>query len=153
MKIQLRLIMLTLLCAVAGTMWGATTYSHTFAQGDFASSGSSPKYFNPLTQNVTLSGVAWNLVLTPKSGGNTLFMGTVDGTKGLQFGSGSNPASSIKLSTSGIPGTIKSVLCIILFQIINFCAIVLTPTSGVFLALNRVFVKFPMEVLSGLGLF
>ncbi len=51
------------------------------------------------------------------------------------------------------PGTIKSVLCIILFQIINFCAIVLTPTSGVFLALNRVFVKFPMEVLSGLGLF
>ena len=109
MKIQLRLIMLTLLCAVAGTMWGATTYSHTFAQGDFASSGSSPKYFNPLTQNVTLSGVAWNLVLTPKSGGNTLFMGTVDGTKGLQFGSGSNPASSLKLSTSGIPGTIKSV--------------------------------------------
>ena len=109
MKIQLRLIMLTLLCAVAGTMWGATTYSHTFAQSDFTSTGSSPKYFNPLTQNVTLSGVDWNIVLTPKSGGNTLFMGTVDGTKGLQFGSGSNPASSIKLSTSGIPGTIKSV--------------------------------------------
>ena len=109
MKKQLRLILLTLLCAVAGTMWGASTYSHTFAQSDFTSTGSSPKYFNPLTQNVTLSGVAWDLVLTPKSGGNTLFMGTVDGTKGLQFGSGSNPASSIKLSTSGIPGTIKSV--------------------------------------------
>ncbi len=102
--------MLTLLCAVAGTMWGATTYSHTFAQSDFSSTGSSPKYFEPLTQqNVNLSGVKWDLVLTPKSGGNTLYMGNVDGTKGLQFGSGSNSASSIKLSTSGISGTIKSV--------------------------------------------
>ena len=97
--------MLTLLCAVAGTMWGASTYSHTFAQSDFTSTGSS---FNPLTQNVTLSNVDWKLELTPNSGGNTLYMG-YDNNKGVQFGSGSNPASSIKLSTSGISGTIKSV--------------------------------------------
>ena len=110
MKIQLRLIMLTLLCAVAGTMWGATTYFHTFAQSDFSSTTENGTKYFTLTQDVTLSNVDWKLELTPKSGGDKVYMGNVHDTKGLQFGSGNYPASSIKLSTSGISGTIKSVI-------------------------------------------
>ena len=39
-----------------------------------------------------------------------------------------------------------------LFQIIGFCLVVLTPTSGVVLAFRRVFVVFPAAVLSSAGL-
>ena len=46
------------------------------------------------------------------------------------------------------PGVVKSLLCIALFQIINFCLIVLTPSSGVMLAIQRVFVDFPTTVVS-----
>ena len=56
----------------------------------------------------------------------------------------------IRLSQTDIigPGKVKSVLCIILFQIINFCLIALTPSSGVMLAIQRVFVDFPSKVIS-----
>ena len=55
----------------------------------------------------------------------------------------------IRLSQTDIigPGKVKSVLCIILFQIINFCLIALTPSSGVMLAIQRVFVDFPSKVI------
>ena len=51
----------------------------------------------------------------------------------------------IRLSQTDIigPGRLKSILCIALFQIINFCLVVLTPSSGVEKALHRVFVEFP----------
>jgi len=101
--------MLTLLCAVAGTMWGSSPYTHTFAQSDFTSTTENGTKYFTLTQDVTLSNVDWKLELTPKSGGDKVYMGNVHDTKGLQFGSGNYPASSIKLSTSGISGTIKSV--------------------------------------------
>ena len=45
------------------------------------------------------------------------------------------------------PGTVRSVLFIILFQIINFCLVMLTPSSGVQLAIERVFYIFPSELL------
>ena len=56
----------------------------------------------------------------------------------------------IRLSQTDIigPDKVKSVLCIILFQIINFCLIALTPSSGVMLAIQRVFVDFPSKVIS-----
>lgn len=43
------------------------------------------------------------------------------------------------------PGTVRSFLFIALFQIINFCLILLTPSSGVFEALKRVFWLFPRD--------
>ena len=56
----------------------------------------------------------------------------------------------IRLSQTDIigPGKLKSALCIILFQIINFCLITLTPSSGVMLAIQRVFVDFPTKVFA-----
>ena len=56
----------------------------------------------------------------------------------------------IRLSQTDIagPGRVKSIPCILLFQIINFCLIVLTPSSGVMLAIQRVFVDFPTTVIS-----
>ena len=50
------------------------------------------------------------------------------------------------------PGVVKSLLCIATFHILNFCLIVLTPSSGVVLAIQRVFWSFPKEwVLTLLG--
>ena len=59
-------------------------------------------------------------------------------------------AKQIRLSQTDIvgPGRVKSILCIVLFQIINFCLIALTPSSGVMLAIQRVFVDFPTTVIS-----
>ena len=56
----------------------------------------------------------------------------------------------IRLSQTDIigPGRLKSILCIILFQIINFCLIIMTPSSGVMLAIQRIFVDFPSKVLA-----
>ena len=56
----------------------------------------------------------------------------------------------IRLSQTDIigPGVVKSILCITLFQIINFCLVALTPSSGVILAIQRVFVDFPTTVIS-----
>jgi len=48
------------------------------------------------------------------------------------------------------PGVVKSLLCIALFQFINFCLIVLTPSSGVMLAIQRVFVDFPTAVMTAI---
>ena len=41
------------------------------------------------------------------------------------------------------PGVILSLLIIATFQILNFCLVVLTPSSGVVLAIQRVFWDFP----------
>jgi len=58
----------------------------------------------------------------------------------------------IRLSQTDIigPGTVKSLLCICLFQIINLCLILLTPGSGVAKAIERVFWTFPSEFLGSL---
>jgi len=59
-------------------------------------------------------------------------------------------AKQIRLSQTDIigPGKVKSVLCIVLFQIINFCLVAMTSSSGVMLAIQRVFVDFPTTVVS-----
>ena len=46
------------------------------------------------------------------------------------------------------PGTVKSLLAVTWLQILNFCLVLLTPSSGVILALKRVFVDFPLGVFS-----
>jgi len=58
----------------------------------------------------------------------------------------------IRLSQTDIsgPGTVKSLLCICLGQIINLCLVLLTPGSGVQKALERVFWDFPSEVVTTL---
>lgn len=48
------------------------------------------------------------------------------------------------------PGVVKSILCIALFQVINFCLVALTPSSGVMLAIQRVFVDFPTTVVTAI---
>ena len=45
------------------------------------------------------------------------------------------------------PGTVKSLLCIATFHLLNFCLVVLTPSSGVLRAIQRVFWEFPLGVL------
>ena len=59
-------------------------------------------------------------------------------------------AKQIRLSQTDLigPGLVKSILCITLFQLINFCLVLLTPSSGVILAIQRVFVDFPTGVVS-----
>ena len=49
------------------------------------------------------------------------------------------------------PGTVRSILVIAIFHILNFCLIVLTPSSGVVLALKRVFWEFPAGFVTGLS--
>lgn len=58
-------------------------------------------------------------------------------------------AKQIRLSQTDIigPGVVKSILCILLFQIVDFCLVALTPSSGVLLAIQRVFVDFPTGVV------
>lgn len=70
----------------------ATTYTHTITLSTYSSS----------PQTKTLSSVDWTLT------NNGSYYG-YDGTKGQQVGSGSYPATSMSLSTSGISGTITAV--------------------------------------------
>ena len=50
------------------------------------------------------------------------------------------------------PGVVKSLLCIATFHILNFCLVIQTPTSGVALAISRVFWIYPRDwILQLLG--
>ena len=86
----LRTTFLTLLVAVANVV-SATTYSYTFESKVFSAAGTKK-----------LGDVSWTLATDAGYFG-------YDGTKGQQFGSGSNPASSVSLTTSAFGGEITSV--------------------------------------------
>jgi len=73
----------------------ADTYSHTITASTWSALG---------TQ--TLTNVDWTAAAIWSSGSG--YFG-YDATKGQQFGSNSNPATSLSLTTSGIPGIITSV--------------------------------------------
>lgn len=45
------------------------------------------------------------------------------------------------------PGTVRSLLFIAFFQTVGLCLVLLTPSSGVQLALQRVFIQFPTDIL------
>ena len=95
MKKSLLMKTMLLLCAlVVGSIssW-ATDYTYTFTSKVYAAKG--PQ---------TLNDVSWTM-----SGTGGDYFG-YDGTKGQQFGSGSKPYSALSLSTSGIDGTITSVV-------------------------------------------
>ncbi len=74
------------------SVWAAE-YSYTFTAKVWSAAGAQ-----------TLNDVSWTMAGT---GGE--YFG-YDGTKGQQFGSGSKPYSAVSLSTSGISGTITSVV-------------------------------------------
>jgi ribosome-binding factor A len=84
------LLMATLVFGV-GNVWG-DEYTYTFES----------KIYDANNQTKELAGVNWTLV------NNGSYYG-YDATKGQQVGSGSKPAKSMTLSTSGISGTITSV--------------------------------------------
>lgn len=85
--------------------------------------------------------------------GNVVFLAAIDILIGFTFAFHVCCwASQIRLHQTDItgPGTVRSLLFIALFQIINVCLVVLTPSSGVQLALERVFWKFPAALLTGM---
>lgn len=89
-------ILLVMLMAV-GSLFAQTTYNHVFPKA------------NPWSQTQTtaeLSGIEWTAVSTSNyfSDGSSQYE-----ARGIQFGSGSNPASSLTISTEEISGTISSV--------------------------------------------
>lgn len=75
----------------------AQTYSHTMAQGEIKAEG-----------DITLSDVVWNLSCE-WSNGSYFGWDSNSTAKGIQIGSGSKPARTITLKTSGFEGTITSV--------------------------------------------
>ena len=48
------------------------------------------------------------------------------------------------------PGVVRSLLIIAIFHILNFCLVVLTPSSGVVLAIQRVFWDFPSAFVTSI---
>ena len=98
----------------------------------------------------------FTLVLVPWrfTTGNAVFLPAIDILIGMTYAFHVCWVRQIRLHQTDItgPGTVRSLLFIALFQIINLCLVVLTPSSGVQLALQRVFWQFPSSVLSG-GLF
>lgn len=95
---SLKMLLIAVFLVGGTSIAWADTYTHTFANGQLGSSAS----FNP---EPVLSDVAWSFNPTYAKNG---YLGW-DKNKGIQIGSGSNPATEISLSTSGIIGTISSV--------------------------------------------
>lgn len=90
-KFTLLKMMLLAVFMIGGTNAWADTYNHTFEKGSIDATGT-----------LTLSGVEW---IFENSGG---YYGW-DANKGIQIGSGSKPAKTMSLSTSGIQGNISSI--------------------------------------------
>jgi hypothetical protein len=99
----------------------------------------------------TLAMLPWRYTIDPKSKLAVIFLLIIDLLIGFTYAFHICCwARQIRLSQTDIigPGRVKSILCIILFQIISFCLVLSTPSSGVAMAINRVFVEFPGKVLS-----
>lgn len=98
--LNLKMIALMCLMMVLGgaNVWAAdVTYTHTFKKGDFGTAPTVTSY------SATLTGVSWD-VSAPET-----FNYFGSGTDGFQVGSKNNPCKSLKLSTNGISGVIKSI--------------------------------------------
>lgn len=97
----------------------------------------------------TLAMLPWRFTLSAGS----IYLTVIDALIGFTYAFHiSCWAKQIRLSQTDLigPGKVKSVLCIVLFQIINFCLVAMTPSSGVMLAIQRVFVDFPMTVVAAI---
>ena len=90
------ILALFLLGLFSGNAWGQgeQTYTYEFTSQVYRVDG---------VQN--LNGVDWNLACTWQNG---TYYGN-DGSKGQQIGSKDNPAETIRLSTDGIQGNVKSI--------------------------------------------
>ena len=87
--------------------------------------------------------------------GNVVFLAAIDILIGFTFAFHVCCwASQIRLHQTDIsgPGTVRSLLFISFFLIVGLCLVMLTPSSGVQLALQRVFWDFPKEFLTGYAL-
>ena len=93
-NIEFRLIAIIFAFMLGGSVCHAETYTYTFTSKKFTSNGT-----------VELDGVSWTL-----SGKGGDYWAYTDETKGHQFGSGSDPYTSMTLSTSDIPGTITKII-------------------------------------------
>ncbi|MFZ1236975.1 MAG: Ig-like domain-containing protein [Prevotella sp.] len=93
---HLRLLTVILLLTVS-YFANADTYTHTFSLKDNITAN---------TTTTTLSGVNWAFGFVWKNKGSYIVF---ESTVGYHIGSGTYPATSIKLSTVDIPGIIKSV--------------------------------------------
>jgi len=87
----LRLSLLSLFAVLCGTMF-ADTYTHEFVKDEITASGT-----------VTLSDVDWDISTCSYFGWDN------QNGKGFQFGSGSKPCTTLKVSTNGIEGTITEI--------------------------------------------
>lgn len=97
----------------------------------------------------TLAMLPWRFTLSAGS----IYLTVIDALIGFTYAFHiSCWAKQIRLSQTDLigHGKVKSVLCIVLFQIINFCLVAMTPSSGVMLAIQRVFVDFPMTVVAAI---
>ena len=86
-------MLVAVMCALFTGQACATDYSYTFSAKVYEAAGAQ-----------TLGTVSWTM-----SGTGGSYFG-YDATKGQQFGSGSKPYSAVSLSTSGISGTISSIV-------------------------------------------
>ncbi len=99
--LSLCLMTLTLLCGENKAWAAEQIYTHTFANGNFGTNKNAKSY------DAKLNNVAWRVSATPMFG----FLGTGSNTYDglLQIGSKSAPCEELKLETSAITGTIKSI--------------------------------------------
>ena len=92
---KLRFILVALLLMVCGGLMAAT-YTHEFAQGELSVGDTS----------VELDGITWYLDPAPEYIG---WDGN-DTAKGIQIGSSNKPSKTLKISTTGIIGTITKIV-------------------------------------------
>ena len=96
-----------LLCALivgSGTMWAENKTNVSTVSTKFSANGDVTSNF---TQTGNFTPVNWNLDVTWKTS-TKIYWGNLE-AKGSQIGSGSNPASTVVLTGTNVPGTIKSV--------------------------------------------
>lgn len=101
----LRSLLTLLVMVVWGGAMAQTTYTHTFKSGDL---GTGQNVSTSPAGSKTLSNVTWDFTLTKKN--DKYYLGWDNNSKGVQIGSSKQPATSITLSTSEIPGTITSIV-------------------------------------------
>ena len=92
---KLRFILVALLLMVCGGLMAAT-YTHEFAQGELSVGDTS----------VELDGITWYLDPAPEYIG----WDNNDTAKGIQIGSSNKPSKTLKISTTGIIGTITKIV-------------------------------------------
>ncbi len=106
MKKQLLKTMLLLFALIAGSSSAWAENNVSTVSTKFTATGNVTSNFKQTGDNTS---AVWNLDVTWKDANKT-YWGELNSTKGAQIGSGSNPASSVVLTGTGISGTITSVV-------------------------------------------